>query len=126
MTKDRWEDEDLEAQVRQVVQGVVRLANSDEASRILGVDGTLEDEIEIGFVTEPLQWIANEIASALRQADSEEEDEDEDEDDESAASGSASLSTVVALVRLYRVLTGAPLGERELMDAVMEYLQDEG
>ena len=124
MTKDRWEDEDLEAQVRQVVQGVVRLANSDEASRILGVDGTLEDEIEIGFVAEPLQWIANEIASALRQADSEEEDDEDDA--EAEVSGSASLSTVVALVRLYRVLSGAPLGERELMDAVLEYLQDEG
>ncbi|CAA9271987.1 MAG: hypothetical protein AVDCRST_MAG77-3222 [uncultured Chloroflexi bacterium] len=126
MTKDRWEDEDLEAQVRRVVQGVVRLANSDEASRILGVDGTLEDEIEVGFVAEPLQWIANEIASALRQADTEEEEAEEEAEEDAEVSGSASLSTVVALVRLYRVLTGVPLGESELADAVLEYLRDEG
>jgi hypothetical protein len=123
MTQDRWEDEDLEGQVRRVAQGVVRLANSDEACRILGVDGTLEDEIEIGFVAEPLEWIANEIATALRQADA--EDEDEDEEDEEVVPASASLSTLVALARLYRVLQGEPLGERELMDAVLEYLQDE-
>lgn len=125
MTPGNWDEEDLEGQVRRVVQGVVRLANSDEACRILGVDGTLEDEIEIGFLSEPLDWIANEIASALRQADDEAEIGEGDEGTPELA-GSASLSTLVALVRLYRVLSGAPLGERELMDAVIEYLQDEG
>ena len=122
MARDSWEDGNLEEQARKVVQGVVRLAGSDEAARILGVDGTLEDEVDLPFVIAPLEWIASEIANALRQA--EDEAEGDDDDNETPASA-VSLSTIVALVRLYKVLTGQTVSEPELTAAVLEFLNEE-
>ena len=109
-------------QARQAVQGILRLAASEEACRILGVDGTLEDEVDVAFVAEPLDWIASEIANALRLAEDEENDNGEDASDD--APTAVSLSTVVALVRLAGILRGEPLHERELSDAVLEALTD--
>ena len=127
MTRESWSGDDVDAPVRRVVSGLVRLANSEEAGRILGVDGTLEDEIDLLFLSEPLEWIASEIANALRQAEQEEEDEDEDEADEDSddAAGAVSLSTMVALLRLYRIATEQKIDERALVDAVVEYLNEE-
>ena len=107
-----WEDsEDSPAkQAEQIVAGLVRLAASDEACRLLGVDGTLEDEVDVTFLNDPLSWIANEVASGIRL--------------ESDESEGVPLSTLVALLRLYRVLTGS-LDERELRDAVVEIMEDE-
>lgn len=85
--------------------------NDETASRLLGVEGTLEDEVDITFLNDPLAWVANEIAGGIRV----EEDETE----------GVSLSTVVALLRLYRIVRGGPLDERELRDAVVEYLQED-
>ena len=121
MTTDSWDAGD-DAQARQAVLGILRLAASDEACRILGVDGTLEDEVDVAFVAEPLDWIASEIANALRQAE-DEEDEDGDSGSDEAPTA-VSLSTIVALVRLAGILRGAPLNERELADAVLESLTD--
>ena len=124
MTQGSWDETelDLEAQARKVVQGVVRLAASDEACRILGVDGTLEDEVDLPFVAAPLEWIASEIAGALRQAADEAE---EDGEDGEAPAGVVSLSTVVALIRLYRTLEGQSISEPELTAAVLELLDEE-
>ncbi len=121
MTTDSWDAGD-DAQARQAVQGILRLAASDEACRILGVDGTLEDEVDVAFVAEPLDWIASEIANALRQAEDEENDNGDDGSDETPTA--VSLSTIVALVRLAGILQGAPLNERELADAVLESLTE--
>jgi len=121
MTTDSWDAGD-DAQARQAVLGILRLAASDEACRILGVDGTLEDEVDVAFVAQPLDWIASEIANALRQAE-DEEDEDGDSGSDEAPTA-VSLSTIVALVRLAGILRGAPLNERELADAVLESLTE--
>jgi len=113
--------------VRRVVASLLRLANSDDACRILGVDGTLEDEIDLLFLSEPLEWIAGEVANALRGAEDAAQDEadDEAESDDAGAAGTVSLSTMVALVRLYKVAAGRALAEGELAEAVVEYLNDE-
>ena len=121
MTTDSWDAGD-DAQARQAVQGILRLAASDEACRILGVDGTLEDEVDVAFVAQPLDWIASEIANALRQAENEEDEDGDGGSDE--APTAVSLSTIVALVRLAGILRGAPLNERELADAVLESLTE--
>ena len=121
MTTDSWDAGD-DAQARQAVLGILRLAASDEACRILGVDGTLEDEVDVAFVAEPLDWIASEIANALRQAEDEEDEDGDGGSDE--APTAVSLSTIVALVRLAGILRGAPLNERELADAVLESLTE--
>ena len=130
MARDSWSGDNVDEPVRRVVGSLLRLANSDDACRLLGVDGTLEDEIDLVFLSEPLEWIASEVANALRLAEEEGAEEDEDEDDEDeeeegAAAGAVSLSTIVALVRLYKLATGRALEEGELSDAVIEYLNEE-
>jgi len=110
---DNWEsDADTpEAQAGRIVSGLMHLVTNDEAARLLGVDGTLEDELDVTFLNDPLAWVANEIASGIREADEDEE--------------GVSLSTVVAMLRLYRILQGGTLDERELRDAVVEYLHED-
>ena len=108
---DEWESESVEARVARVVSGLIRLGGSDEACRLLGVDGTLEDEVDLSFLDQPLNWLANEIAGGIRL-----------EDDET---GGVSLSSLVGLVRLYRILRGGTLDERELRQAVVEILEQQ-
>lgn len=100
-------EETREAKATRIVAGLVALAGDAEASRILGIGGTLEDEVDLLFVSDPLGWIASDIVQAM---------ELEEEEDEGV-----SLSSVVAQVRLYRVLRGK-LDQRELVDAVLERL----
>ncbi len=109
---DEWNDENESpaSQAERLVAGLVRLAGSDEAARLLGVDGTLEDEVDVTFLNDPLTWIANEIANGIRL-----------ENDESEM---VSLSTLVPLLRLYRALRGG-VDESELRDAVVEILETE-
>src|SRR5688572_8123166 len=115
MARDSWSGDNVDEPVRRVVASLLRLAESDDACRLLGVDGTLEDEIDLVFLSEPLEWIASEIANALRLAEEEAADEDDDGDEPDAdAAGAVSLSTIVALVRLYKLATGRALEEREL------------
>ena len=126
MARDSWSGDSVDEPARRVVASLLRLANSDDACHLLGVDGTLEDEIDLVFLSEPLEWIASEVANALRLAEEEgAEDDDEDDDEEASAAGAVSLSTMVALVRLYKLATGRALEERELSDAVIEYLNEE-
>src|SRR5688500_7325945 len=121
MARDSWSGDNVDEPVRRVVASLLRLAASDDACKLLGVDGTLEDEIDLVFLSEPLEWIASEVASALRLAEEEGADEeDEDEEKETDTPGAASLSTIVALVRLFKLATGRALEERELGDAVIE------
>lgn len=120
---DEWGDEGADEQALRVVQGIVRLARSDEACRILGVDGTLEEDVDVSFLADPLSWIATEIATGLQAA---EEDEDEDTTTTTGAAAEVegvALSRVVALVRLYELLHGT-IDEQELADAVLDYEGD--
>ena len=89
----------------------MRLALSDEACRLLGVDGTLEDEVDIDFASDPLTYVANEIATALTA-------ESDDERDH------LSLSGLVALVRLYQVTNDGFVDEAGLRDAVLDFMTD--
>ena len=42
------------------------LANNEEAVRLLGVEGTLEEELDVTFLNDPLGWVANEIANGIK------------------------------------------------------------
>lgn len=111
---DSWEpgtdgDETDEEQVARIVSGLIALANDAEAGRILGIGGTLEDELDVLFLSDPLGWIATDIARAMQLEEEEEE--------------GVSLSSVVAQLRLYRVLRGEP-NEQELRGAVLEALRE--
>lgn len=108
-------DESLvEEQAERVVQNIVRLAMSDEACKILGVDGTLEDEVDVMFAVDPIGYVANEIAGALAV----------DHSDEDAHEHLA-LSALVALVRLYQTTTDGFIDEAGLRDAVIDRLTGE-
>src|SRR5574341_924034 len=109
-----WEEdqEPIGEQAARIVTDLLTLANDDEARRLLGIDATLEDELDVMFLDDPLAWIASEIANAIRLRDDESE--------------GVSLSSVVALLRLYRILRGGALDEAELQDAVRQALEDEG
>jgi hypothetical protein len=108
---DQWdeENESPEQQASRIVAGLVRLAGNEEAGKLLGIEGTLEDEVDVTFLNDPLTWIANEIGNAIRL-----------ENDESEG---IALSSLVALLRLYRILNGS-LDEQALRDAVVEILED--
>jgi hypothetical protein len=101
-----WDDEMDERLERagRIVSGLLVLADDDEARRLLGVDGTLEDEVDVTFLDDPVAWIASEVATAIQLQD----------DD----SQSVPLSSVVALLRLHRTLRGGQVDEQELLDAV--------
>ena len=102
-------DEADEVRVGRIVQHLLSLAGDEEARRLLGLDGTLEDNLDMMFVADPLAWIANDIAQAIRL-----------EDDET---DTVSLSSVVAAPRLYQITHGAP-DQAELGEAVLDYLDD--
>ena len=102
-------DESDEVRVGRIVQHLLSLAGDEEARQLLGLDGTLEDNLDMMFVADPLAWIANDIAQAIRL-----------EDDET---DTVSLSSVVAALRLYQLLHGAP-DQAELGEAVLDYLDD--
>ena len=102
-------DESDEVRVGRIVQHLLSLAGDEEARRLLGLDGTLEDNLDMMFVADPLTWIANDIAQAIRL-----------EDDET---DTVSLSSVVAALRLYQIIHGAP-DQAELGEAVLDYLDD--
>ncbi len=102
-------DESDEVRVGRIVQHLLSLAGDEEARRLLGLDSTLEDNLDMVFVADPLAWIANDIAQAIRL-----------EDDET---DTVSLSSVVAALRLYQLLHGAP-DQAELGEAVLDYLDE--
>jgi len=110
---ESWETESdaPEAQAGRIVSGLLRLANNEEAVRLLGVEGTLEEELDVTFLNDPLGWVANEIANGIKESDDEEE--------------GVPLSTVVAMLRLYSIVQGGAVDERELREAVVEFLQEE-
>jgi hypothetical protein len=92
---------------------LVSLARSDEASRLLGVEGALEGQLDITFLDDPLDWIAYDVASAFDAADSQRD-----------SAGVVSLTTLVAQLRLYRALRG-DVDEALLERLVREYLEEE-
>jgi len=102
-------DSTEEVRVGQIVHNLVTLAREDEAQTLLGTNGTLENNLDLMFVGDALVWIANDIAQAIRL-----------EDDETDG---VSLSSVVAALRLYQLIHGAP-DEVELTEAVLDYLDD--
>ena len=106
---------------RQLCAGLLRLAESDEAARLLGVDGTLEDEVDIAFALDPLSWVGSEIANAVRDTLDQAGPSETNDDDADAA---PSLSLVIGLIRLAGILRGTRLSLEDLTSAVLEYLAE--
>ena len=92
-----------------VIADLITLAENDEACRVLGVDGALDSQVDAAFLADPLDWIAFDIATALREAEA----------DQASDSG-ITLTILVAELRLYRALRGA-IDELALERAVRQH-----
>ncbi|HXH22103.1 MAG TPA: hypothetical protein VNN10_08740 [Dehalococcoidia bacterium] len=89
---DRPADVSVSARITRLID----LARNEEASKLLGVEGLLEDQLDITFLDDPLDWVAYDIAQAIKAADAEEDEE----------GAGPTLATLVAELRLYRLLRG--------------------
>ena len=113
--EDDGDETEVEVMAERAVATIVRLASSDEACKLLGVDGTLEDEVDIDFAVEPIDYVAQEIAQALAHAISPSDGDD--------AEPARSLSALVALVRLYQATKDGFIDEAGLLEAVIDRLE---
>mgnify|MGYP003340905700 CR=1 FL=1 len=115
--EDDGEETDVEVMAERAVATIVRLASNDEACKLLGIDGTLEDEVDIDFAVEPIDYVAQEIAQALAHAISPTDGDD--------AVPVRSLSALVALVRLYQTTKDGFIDEAGLLEAVIDRLEED-
>ncbi|HLF71375.1 MAG TPA: hypothetical protein VI759_04415 [Dehalococcoidia bacterium] len=99
---------DALTRVEDTISKIAKLAASEEACRLLGVDGALIDQVDAAFLNDPLEWLANDIATALR---------DDEVDEEAEAPQVRDLSTLVAEYKLCAVMLGA-VNEADLAERV--------
>jgi hypothetical protein len=110
-----WEHNDphrADADTAALVGELVTLARNDEACRLLGVEGALADYLPLTFLRDPFDWMAWDIAAALREAETEGQAEHE-----------VDLSIIAAQLRLFRLLRGE-VDELALTRAIEGYLSE--
>lgn len=95
------------------ISALIALARNDEACRLLGVDGALEGQLDITFLDDPQDWVAYDIAQAIKS----------NEDSENEEPG-PTLTTLVAELRLLRLLRGE-IDEIGLNRLVREHVEAE-
>jgi hypothetical protein len=93
---------DALTRVEDTIAKIAKLAASEEACRLLGVDGALIDQVDAAFLNDPLEWLANDIATAIR-----DDDEAADDDNDAETPHARDLSTLVAEYKLCAVMLGA-------------------
>ena len=95
-----------------VVSQLVLLSRSDEACRLLGVEGVLADQVDITILDDPLDYLAYDIAAAVR-----------DTEEETAAVQATMLSTLVAEFRLCGFIA-SHIDQHDLVERVMRQLRE--
>lgn len=95
---------------------LVALSQNDEACRLLGADGVLEAQLDLTFIDDPLDWVAFDIGMAVKSAAGEDIATDNDEEETAPT-----LATLVAELRLYRIVAG-DIDEAALLRKVREYV----
>jgi hypothetical protein len=101
--------------VERAVGQIASLARSEEACKLLGVDGVLEGQLDLAFLNDPLEWLASDIANALEAAES-------SDDDAIPAVESLTLDIVVAEFRLCQLVQGT-IDESELIRRVRRLVE---
>ena len=101
--------------VERAVGQIASLARSEEACKLLGVDGVLEGQLDLAFLNDPLEWLASDIANALEAAES-------SDDDAIPAVESLTLDIVVAEFRLCQLVQGT-IDENELIRRVRRLVE---
>src|SRR6185503_7629467 len=105
------------ADLNRRIDAIFALASNDEACKLLGVDGTLEAQIDLEFIDDPIAWLAYDLAMAVRNADASESGEEEEP--------APTLTTLLAEIRLCRIVLGAEIDRTALVTAVEEALDSE-
>jgi hypothetical protein len=98
--------------VEKAVTQLVFLARSEEACRLLGVEGVLADQVDITLLDDPLDYLAYDVAAAVRDAT-----------EEVAPVQATMLSTLVAELRMCNLLA-ARFDQHDLIERVMGHLRE--
>jgi len=98
--------------VEKAVSQLVMIARSEEACRILGVEGVLVDQVNITILDDPLDYVAYDIAAALR-----------DVEEDTTPVQATMLSTLVAELRLCGLIR-SHVDQYDLVERVMRQLRE--
>jgi hypothetical protein len=101
---------ELQDTVEAYVAHLVSLSRSEEACRLLGVDGILADQVDITLLDNPVDYVAYDIAAAVRDAQ-----------EDTAPVQATMLSTLVAELRLCSLLV-AHMDSSDLVERVLRNL----
>jgi hypothetical protein len=100
--------------VDRILRQIGTLADSEEARALLGVDAILADQVDVAFLNDPYEWVANDIAAAIKDANYA----------DSISAGNTEtplLATLVAEYRLCQLLLGR-VDDTDLASRVRTYL----
>ncbi len=98
--------------VESLVGQLVVLSRSEEACRLLGVDGVLVDQVNITVLDDPMDYVAYDIAAAIRDAG-----------DDSAPVQATMLSTLVAELRLCGLIR-SHIDQGDLVERVLRQMRE--
>ena len=98
--------------VEKLVSQLILLSRSEEACRLLGVDGLLADVVDLNVLDDPLGYLSHDIAGAIH-----------DSDGEAAPDGPTKLAPLVAELRLCGLIV-AHLDQFDLVERVLGQLAE--
>ena len=107
--------------IEKLVAQVAALARSDEACKLLGVEGVLEGQLDLAFLNDPVEWLADDIANAIIASQDGDDDEDEDSGD-NLEGESLTLDIIVAEYRLCQLVAGS-MDDSNLVRRVRESIE---
>lgn len=96
--------------IEKAIAQLTMIARSEEACRLLGVDGVLVDQVTISILDDPLEYAAYDIAAALRDAA-----------EDRAPVQATMLATLVAELRLCGLFV-SHIDQHELVDRVIRLM----
>jgi hypothetical protein len=105
--------------VEKLVNQIASLAGNEEACKLLGVDGVLEGQLDLAFLNDPLEWLADDISNAIVAT----QDDDGGEDSDDTEGESLTLDIIVAEYRLCRIILGS-LDDGDLLRRVRRSIED--
>jgi hypothetical protein len=114
VTRDGQSQAERDSAIGRNIAELLALAGNDEACRLLGVEGALASQLDMGFLDDPLDWIAYDIAQGIKSS--------ADEDGEEPG---PTLSTLVAEIRLLQAMSRR-INEADLVKMVLAYVEEDG
>ena len=107
--------------VEKLVNQIAALAGNEEACKLLGVDGVLEGQLDLAFLNDPIEWLADDISNAV--VATQDDDAASEDGEDSEAGESLTLDIIVAEYRLCRLILGS-LDDGDLLRRVRRSIED--